>query len=180
MPYVDELLEFQSRLELSVAGRRRARRGKESSQGFVCIHCRNPVLAQSWISGVQNRNHCPYCLRSRHLDLHRPGDRLSACKGVMHPIGMTFKKTRKKYGSLNGGELMLVHQCQACGKVSINRIAADDDPQAILAVYTASLSLDPELRALLAQNSIQPLCEQDLSVLRRGLLGAVQEEFPQL
>lgn len=75
---------------------------------------------------------------------------------------------------------MLVHQCQACGKVSINRIAADDDPQAILAVYTASLSLDPELRALLAQNSIQPLCEQDLSVLRRGLLGAVQEEFPQL
>lgn len=179
MPHMDEFLKFQSLLEQPYARWRRAQRDRAAPCSFVCIHCRNPVLTYSWISGVQNRNHCPYCLRSRHLDLHQPGDRLSACKGIMHPIGLTLKRTYKKYGSMSSGELMLIHQCQECGKVSLNRIAADDDPQLILAIYIASLSLDPELRALLAQNGIQPLCEQELPVLRRGLLGAVQEEFNQ-
>lgn len=35
---------------------------------------------------------------------------------------------------------MLVHICTDCNSVSINRIAADDDPEAILAVYQSSLN----------------------------------------
>jgi hypothetical protein len=49
---------------------------------------------------VRNRNHCPYCLWSRCLDLFRAGDRLSACKAPMQPVGLALKHTRKKYGRL--------------------------------------------------------------------------------
>jgi hypothetical protein len=36
----------------------------------------------------------------------------------MEPIGLTFKKD---------GELMIVHKCLRCGKLSPNRIAGDDN-----------------------------------------------------
>src|SRR5512137_2268473 len=67
-------------------------------EGFKCVFCHVFVSAEPALSGVQNRNHCPYCLWSRHLDLLRPGDRLAACKEKMKPVGLTFKKTAKKYG----------------------------------------------------------------------------------
>jgi hypothetical protein len=117
------------------------------AQSFVCSHCHNHVITLSWISGVQNRNHCPYCLWSRHLDLHAAGDRLAACKGRMRPVGVALKRAPKKYGD-ELGELMLAHRCEECGKLSLNRIAADDDTQAILAVFEASLKR-PEDAALL-------------------------------
>jgi RNHCP domain len=66
--------------------------------GFKCVHCHGFVSLASGLSGVRNRNHCPYCLFSRHLDLHAPGDRLSACKALMQPVGLTIKAVRKKYG----------------------------------------------------------------------------------
>jgi hypothetical protein len=49
----------------------------------------------------------------------------------MAPVGLTLKKSRDKYARHTQGELMLVHRCQACGDLSINRIAADDDPQKV-------------------------------------------------
>jgi len=99
---------------------------------FTCKHCGHYVSARTEVSGVVNRNHCPYCLHSRHVDLFEPGDRLCACKGVMAPIGLTVKRSRDKYASGLRGELMLVHRCTACGVFSINRIAADDDAVRIL------------------------------------------------
>ncbi|HEY4722578.1 MAG TPA: RNHCP domain-containing protein, partial [Anaerolineae bacterium] len=71
---------------------------------FVCVHCRNFVSAQAVLSGVRNRNHCPYCLSSRHLDLYAAGDRLSACKARMKPIGLTLKRQSKKYARCDQGE----------------------------------------------------------------------------
>jgi hypothetical protein len=111
----------------------------DSSFGdFCCGHCNNHVSSAPMLSGVNNRNHCPYCLWSHHLDLYSAGDRLSACKGQMKPIGLTMKKSRNKY-RLNGrGELMLIHQCIECGGLSINRIAADDDPDSIICVFNKS------------------------------------------
>jgi len=76
---------------------------------FRCGHCGHLVSSMSMFSGVNNRNHCPYCLWSCHLDLYSAGDRLSACKGQMMPIGLTMKKSRNKYRLHSRGELMLVH-----------------------------------------------------------------------
>jgi hypothetical protein len=111
---------------------------------FTCGQCGSFVASMHMLSGVNNRNHCPYCLWSRHLDLYSAGDRLSACKAKMKPIGLTMKKGRNKYQLSPRGELMLVHACTGCNSVSINRIAADDDPDTILDVFRTSLQHDQE------------------------------------
>ena len=92
----------------------RAHAGRSRTvEGFFCKHCNGYVSSAAFLSGVQNRNHCPYCLWSRHLDLYSAGDRLSACKSSMRPIGLTSKATNKKYGP-GRGELMLIHLCTDC------------------------------------------------------------------
>jgi hypothetical protein len=112
---------------------------------FHCRQCGRPVSADARLSGVNNRNHCPYCLWSRHMDLHQAGDRLSACKGGMRPVGVAFKQQHKRYASAQPGELMLVHRCVECGAVSLNRTAADDNPAGLWDVFAASLSEVPDL-----------------------------------
>ncbi|MBQ7124729.1 MAG: RNHCP domain-containing protein, partial [Clostridia bacterium] len=53
----------------------------KNDSGFVCLNCGKEVLPL----GYSSRNHCPFCLSSRHLDIN-PGDRLSECGGIMKPI----------------------------------------------------------------------------------------------
>jgi DNA-directed RNA polymerase subunit RPC12/RpoP len=123
-------------IRFSSGGRGQPRRGRltpgERDGNFRCAHCGQQVVFDPLISGVKNRNHCPHCLWSRHVDLNRPGDRLAECKGGMRPIGLTLKRSRNKYARERDGEVMLIHQCAECGKLSINRIAADDNEALIL------------------------------------------------
>ncbi len=144
--------------------------GKDSVSGFRCGHCQAFISTEPGLSCVQNRNHCPYCLWSRHLDLYVAGDRLSACKSLMQPIGLTVKHTYKKYGP-GRGELMLVHACRECETLSINRIAADDDPQRVLAVYKDSFRLCGPRRARLEAESIHVLKEVDMELVQVQLFG---------
>lgn len=125
---------------------------------FVCRHCGAFVLANTALSGVHNRNHCPYCLASRHMDLFEAGDRLCACKGTMHPIGLTFKQSHKKYTGQS--ELMLVHECDCCGKFSINRIARDDEVSELRAVLQQSLLMDEATQQELREQNIHLLNEE--------------------
>lgn len=83
----------------------------------------------------------------------------------MQPIGLTFKHE----GAGKQGELMLIHQCGTCGKLSINRIARDDDEQAILAVFEASLQ--SQLADLMAKNEITILSATDRPEVYRQLFG---------
>ena len=138
---------------------------------FVCMVCHNFVSAQASLSGVHNRNHCPYCLSSRHLDLFEAGDRLSACKSSMRPVAVTLKKTAKKYSGAGQGELMLVHLCDECGKPSINRIAADDDLVSILEVLEKSRGLDEGTKFKLTQSGIVILEIGHLLFVREQLFG---------
>ena len=139
---------------------------------FRCAHCGHIVSSAHRLSGVNNRNHCPYCLWSRHLDLYAVGDRLSACKAPMQPVALTSKRSRNKY-SYERGELMLVHLCTDCGDVSINRIAADDDASTLLEVFEASLALPTPTRNLLLTHEIEILEQESLPVLRLQLFGNV-------
>lgn len=142
-----------------------------ASGDFVCRSCGAFVSVNVGLSGVGNRNHCPYCLSSRHLDQFEPGDRLAACKAPMAPVGLTVKRTAKKYPGHQPGELMLVHLCAGCHKVSINRIAADDVIEAILAVLEQSAGLDAHTRQGLAQDGITLLDATQDDLVRRCLLG---------
>ncbi len=83
---------------------------------FVCGHCGR--VAPTLASGGRHRNHCPYCLYSRHVDDQRPGDRASVCGALMAAIGV-FQRPN--------GEYVLTHRCVGCGLERFNRIAADDD-----------------------------------------------------
>jgi hypothetical protein len=137
---------------------------------FVCINCRNFVSSEALLSGVQHRNHCPYCLSSRHLDLFKAGDRLSTCKARMRPVALTLKKTAKRYSSENKGEIMLVHQCEGCGKISINRIAADDSTEILMDVFDRSSSMSLH-EVLFEQENIHILTKHDRPVLQTQLTG---------
>lgn len=144
----------------------RAKGGREGKNSdFICSHCHAFVSSAPALSGVNHRNHCPYCLWSRHLDLFEAGDRLAACKARMEPVGLALKRTRKKYGT-GQSELMLVHRCLDCGKVSANRIAADDLPDEIYRVYRISLK-----SALAEAEVVSVLNEMHEPVVRAQLFG---------
>ena len=98
-----------------------SRRFQAAGDDFRCRHCR--ALVGPTISGGRNRNHCPFCLYSRHVDGKTPGDRASDCGGSMAPIA-AFQRTK--------GEHVIVHKCLSCGLERHNRIAADDDFDAVL------------------------------------------------
>jgi DNA-directed RNA polymerase subunit RPC12/RpoP len=82
---------------------------------FICENCEKKVNINA--PGTDHRNHCPYCLYSRHVD-KSVGDRESLCLGLMMPIGKFLR---------DNGEEVLIHKCLDCGKFSNNRVAGDDD-----------------------------------------------------
>jgi hypothetical protein len=143
----------------------------KTKSGFYCSHCGKWVPI-SELMGTHHRNHCPFCLWSKHVDLKKEGDRKSNCQGEMKPIGLTFKKQRPdKYGKEKKGELMIIHYCQNCGKISINRIAADDNPLFLKMVFEKSLSLPKDLKTKLENQNIIPAKKVDREEIENQLYG---------
>lgn len=95
----------------------------QPSDAFLCTHCGTTVPGEAL--GTQQRNHCPRCLRSLHVDI-TVGDRRSLCRGVMDPISLWIR---------HGAEVALLHRCQRCGVIRSNRIAGDDDPEALREIF---------------------------------------------
>jgi DNA-directed RNA polymerase subunit RPC12/RpoP len=138
---------------------------------FSCLHCGVIVSGAFELSGVRNRNHCPYCLWSRHLDWRTPGDRLSSCKAAMQPIGLSLKNARNKYAAAPSGELMVVHHCTVCEAVSINRIAADDGTGTLMELFRSSLRMEHRFRAGLENGDVRMLGRMDWDIVSRRLFG---------
>ncbi len=138
---------------------------------FTCVHCGLPVSCEPRLAGVQNRNHCPYCLWSRHMDWRAAGDRLSSCRAPMRPVGLTTKRSHNRYARERDGELMLIHHCTGCGGLAINRVAADDIAADIMAVFEGSCAPDPDLRAALARAGVAMLAAGDRGLVRKRLFG---------
>jgi hypothetical protein len=96
----------------------------------------------------------------------------------MKAVGLTMKKSRNKYRLGAGGELMLVHQCMECDTLSINRIAADDDPESIWEVFNESLISGYQLRARCEADGIRLLSVEDAESVLRQL--GLQMQIPLL
>jgi len=98
---------------------------KEENTGFSCQNCHKDVLP---LTDGSYRNHCPFCLYSRHLDII-PGDRQSDCGGMMEPAQIIYN-SNKGY--------QIVHKCTTCGFERNNIISEDirqpDDIRAITAI----------------------------------------------
>jgi ribosome biogenesis GTPase len=103
----------------------------QSSEGFVCRRCKQAVTAESY--GTRQRNHCPHCLWSLHLD-DTPGDRRAGCQALMEPIGIWVKRD---------GEWAIIHRCTACGTLRTNRVAGDDHPWAMMSLAARPLAQPP-------------------------------------
>jgi len=87
---------------------------KHENNAFICGKCGKGIVPAK--QGTINRNHCPGCLWSRHVDF-RTGDRMSVCRGMMEPIGIWVKENE---------EWSVIHRCVKCGYIRTNRIAGDD------------------------------------------------------
>ena len=79
---------------------------------FICENCNKQVEKLNYTA----RDHCPFCLYSKHLDI-MPGDRKNTCKGMLKPLEIEkYKNTYK-----------IIYMCEKCGKKHKNIIANDDD-----------------------------------------------------
>ncbi len=105
--------------EPNEAVERKAREKRRAliSEPFKCRNCKAFIGEPP--TGGQQRNHCPMCLYSLHVDDKTPGDRASECRSLMEPIGVFYRRNL---------EQVVVHRCLGCGFVRYNRIAADDNP----------------------------------------------------
>mgnify|MGYP001587359506 CR=1 FL=1 len=82
---------------------------------FICEHCNKPVTP---LGQGSYRNHCPFCLYSKHVDAQGPGDRASHCGALMKPLNLDYKGSKG---------WIIVHECKKCGKMISNKTAPDDD-----------------------------------------------------
>ena len=102
----------------------------EIDEEFICEHCGKLVPKLEYSC----RNHCPYCLYSKHVDIN-PGDRAEECKGDLVPVG-----AEKCHGSLKpiGIELnskkgyVIIFRCEKCGAIRKNKAAKDDNMELII------------------------------------------------
>jgi len=90
----------------------------EIDEEFICENCGKHVPKL----GYSCRDHCPYCLYSKHVDIN-PGDRANDCKGSLEPIGIEISN-KKGY--------VIVYKCAKCGQLHKNKAAEDDDMDLII------------------------------------------------
>ena len=86
-------------------------------ENFICENCGKSVKKLNYTA----RDHCPYCLYSKHLDI-MPGDRQNNCQGLLKPIGIEkFKDSYK-----------IIYKCIKCNQLHKNIMATDDNMDLII------------------------------------------------
>lgn len=133
VPLPDEAVDWPAKKLLRLARGRSAeavarRTPVHRDESFTCLHCGRSVPA----AGRTARDHCPWCLRSQHLDVV-PGDRAAGCGGRMDPVSLEVR----------GGQTLLHYRCARCGHEHRVRALTDvevpDDPGALRALSRGDL-----------------------------------------
>lgn len=87
------------------------------NEDFICDNCGKEVTKSNYTA----RDHCPYCLFSKHVDVN-PGDRMNTCEGLLKPIGI--EKYRDSF--------KIIYKCEKCGIIHKNIVHADDNKDLII------------------------------------------------
>ena len=85
---------------------------------FICENCGKKVDKL----GYTSRDHCPYCLCSKHVDC-LPGDRMESCHGILKPVQVELD-SKKGY--------VIVYKCSKCGAIRKNKAAEDDNKDLLI------------------------------------------------
>jgi hypothetical protein len=94
---------------------------KVVDEKFKCDICGKDVFPL----GYTSRDHCPYCLSSKHVDIN-PGDRREKCRGTLIPIAIeNYKKGYK-----------IIYRCEKCKKIRKNVMAKDDNMDLIIEIMS--------------------------------------------
>ncbi|OGO00712.1 MAG: hypothetical protein A2Y58_05675 [Chloroflexi bacterium RBG_13_51_52] len=104
---------------------------KDTKRGFTCLYCGRTVNTE--VPGTAYRNHCPWCLRSVHLDEYT-GDRAASCGNIMEPLAVAVR---------GKNEWIIIHRCTGCGALKANRIAGDDNEMALLSLAVRPVAQPP-------------------------------------
>ncbi|MDD2505384.1 MAG: RNHCP domain-containing protein [Bacilli bacterium] len=91
-------------------------------ESFICENCEKKVPALEYSA----RNHCPYCLTSKHVDVN-PGDRMSLCHGLLTPV--SIEKSKKR-------DFKIIFKCSKCKTIKKNIMASDDNIELIIKLST--------------------------------------------
>ncbi len=100
------------------------------NEGFVCGNCSADVPPTT--CGTP-RNHCPFCLYSKHVDVH-VGDRANPCRGLMKPVGVVISG-RDSY--------IIIHRCLECKEIMRSKVIPGKDIQPDDFDLVVSLSTKP-------------------------------------
>ncbi|TGK86785.1 RNHCP domain-containing protein [Leptospira noumeaensis] len=125
---------------LSEKPKTKSHRFRSDVDEFRCVECKQMVFPPGF--GTDQRNHCPNCLTSLHLD-NSPGDRAAICGSKMEAISIWVRK----------GEWVILHRCKGCGVIHANRIGPDDN-EALLVSLAAQAMAKPSFR-LFRENPVE-------------------------
>lgn len=101
---------------------------KMIDEPFTCEVCGKQIKSL----GYTARDHCPYCLSSKHVDIN-PGDREATCHGILKPVAIEpFKK----------GNYKIVYKCEKCGIQKKNIAAKDDNFDLIVQIMSNPVSFE--------------------------------------
>ena len=89
----------------------------KKDEEFICENCGKKVSKL----GYSCRNHCNYCLYSKHVDKN-PGDREETCHGLLEPIDIEIN-SKKGY--------VIIFKCKKCGAIRKNKVAKDDNMEEV-------------------------------------------------
>lgn len=97
-------------------------------EAFDCAYCGKAVPPH----GRTSRDHCPWCLRSKHVD-EVPGDRASSCGGRLDPHDVVVKSS----------SIVIQYRCTRCAAVRVNQAVTDgevpDDWDALVRLSSGTL-----------------------------------------
>lgn len=86
-------------------------------EDFTCEKCGERVIGDGYT------NHCPKCLWSKHVDIN-PGDRASACQGLMKPIKVEVENK----------EYLMTYHCEKCGFERRKKVGENDNFEEVIRI----------------------------------------------
>jgi tRNA(Ile)-lysidine synthetase-like protein len=112
---------------------------------FFCVVCGSDVK----IGGAKVRDHCPFCLHSRHVD-RIPGDRSAGCGGTLVPVSL----------DKSGDSEVINYECDRCEETSRCSAHPDDDRELLVALSARGrLDTSERLRVIGLPNRILDTCK---------------------